>query len=62
MDEVTKLKAIIVKLEKSLEKTQESLDKLKQNVIKSRDHAIAIMRDAEHYHQHQLDDYTEKKQ
>jgi len=59
MDEVAKLKAIIVKLEKSLEETQESLDKLRQNVIKSCDDAIAIMRDAENYHQ--LDDNMEKK-
>jgi len=59
MDEVAKLKAIIVKLEKSLEETQESLDKLRQNVIKSCDDAIAIMRDAENYHK--LDDNTERK-
>ena len=59
MDEVAKLKAIIVKLEKNLEETQESLDKLRQNVIKSCDDAIAIMRDAENYHK--LDDNIERK-
>jgi len=50
MDEVTKLKAIIVKLEKSLQETQESLNKLRQNVTKSCDDVIAIMRDGENYH------------
>ena len=57
MDEVAKLKAIIVKLEKNLKETQESLDKLQKNIIKSCDDAIAILRDNEHYHK--LDDYTE---
>ena len=59
MDEVAKLKAIIVKLEKSLKDTQESLDKLQKNVIKSCDDAIAILRDNEHYHKF---DNMEKKQ
>jgi len=60
MDEISKLKATIVRLEKSLKDTQESLDKLQKNVIKSCDDAIAILRDNEHYHK--LDDYTESKE
>jgi len=60
MDEISKLKATIARLEKSLKDTQESLDKLQKNVIKSCDDAIAILRDNEHYHK--LDDYTESKE
>ena len=57
MEVVSKLKAIILKLEKNLKETQDSLDKLQKNIIKSCDDAIAILRDNEHYHK--LDDYTE---
>jgi len=50
MDEVAKLKAIIVKLEKNLKETQENLNKLQQNVIYSTDEVIKILRDGENYH------------
>jgi len=59
MDEVARLKAIIVKLEKSLKETQENLNKLQQNVIYSTDEVIKILRDGENYHKF---DNTEKKQ
>ena len=59
MDEVAKLKAIIVKLEKNLKETQENLNKLQQNVIYSTDEVIKILRDGENYHKF---DNTEKKQ
>ncbi len=57
MDEVAKLKAIIVKLEKNLKETQENLNKLQQNVIYSTDEVIKILRDGENYHK--INDYTE---
>ncbi len=59
MDEVAKLKAIIVKLEKNLKETQENLNKLQQNVIYSTDEVIKILRDGENYHKF---DNMEKKQ
>ena len=59
MDEVAKLKAVIVKLEKNLKETQENLNKLQQNVIYSTDEVIKILRDGENYHKF---DNMEKKQ
>ena len=47
MDEVARLKAIIVKLEKSLKETQENLNKLQQKVIYSTDKVIKLLRDSE---------------
>ena len=59
MEEVEKLKNVIVKLSTRLEETEKNLAELQKAVNKTCEEVLAILRDGENYHK--LQDYTEIK-
>ena len=59
MDEVEKLKGIIVKLSTRLEETEKNLNQLQKACSKTCEEVLAILRDGENYHK--IQDYTEIK-
>jgi len=59
MEEVEKLKNVIVKLSTRLEETEKNLAELQKAVNKTCEEVLAILRDGEHYHR--IPDQTEIK-